>query len=168
MVCQVDRLLTRQLETLDESIDIQAAAAFMTEKELGYVVVSSDKRVIGLFTEKDLVNRVVGLGKAPAEVTLGEVCSRKLISVHADTSCENAVIMMRHNKCRRLLVYQGDKLLGLVTLRQIAQAMADDRGRKNVLPNIVGGVTIVVTLIVILLGISQLPNMVRIAMEAFR
>ena len=70
---------------------------------------------------------------------------------------------MRSHKCRRLLVYRGDTLQGLITLPGIAQAMADKNSRNNRLLNVVGGTTLAATLAVIGLWIYQLPDMLRIA-----
>jgi signal-transduction protein with cAMP-binding, CBS, and nucleotidyltransferase domain len=163
MTCRISKLIKDPLETLEDSISVQDAAAFMARRDLGSVLVSSDGRVIGLFTEKDMIKRVIGPGNNPKTLTLGEVCTRNLISIHEDASCETAVKTMRSNRCRRLLVYRGDTLRGLVTLPKIAQAMAEKHGRKNTLLNIVGGITLMATLAVIGLWIYQFPEMLRIA-----
>ena len=133
MACRIDTLINSPTESLADTVDVQEAAAFMARQDLGSVVVTRSNQVIGLFTEKDLIKRVVGLGKNPKTVTLGEVCSRKLISVSDDASCENAIKTMRSNRCRRLLVYHKDSFLGLVTLPEIAQRLAEQRSRKNAL-----------------------------------
>ncbi len=167
MACRINKLVNASVETLEDAVSIQDATAFMADKDLGSVLVTRNGKVIGLFTEKDLVKRVVGPGKDPKIVTLGEVCSRKLISVHEDISCENAIKTMHFNQCRRLLVYRGDTFKGLVTMRGIASAMAIKEGRANVLINVFGGVTMLVTFAVIAMGVYQLPHMARIAMAAF-
>jgi len=167
MVCRINKLIHTAVETLEDTVDIQAATAFMADKDLESVLVTRQGKVIGLFTEKDLVKRVVGPGKDPKAVTLSEVCSRKLISVHEDISCESAIKTMHFNQCRRLLVYRGDTLKGVVTMPGIARAMANKDGRANVLINVFGGVTMLVTFVVIGLGLYQLPQMARIAMAVF-
>lgn len=167
MVCRINKLIHTSYETLEDNVDIQEAAAFMADKDLESVLVTSNGKVIGLFTEKDLVKRVVGPGKDPKAVTLSDVCSRKLISVHEDISCEKAIKTMHFNQCRRLLVYRGETLKGLVTMPGIARAMANKGGRANVLINVFGGVTMLVTFVVIGLGLYQLPQMARIAMAVF-
>lgn len=164
MACRISALKYHPIETLEEHVDVQEAAAFMAEREIETVLVSSKGRVTGLFTERDLVRRVIGPDKDPKAVTLGSVCSRKLISVHEDASCENAIKTMRSNQCQRLLVYRGETLKGLITVPVIAAAMANNNTRSNALLNVVGGTTLLVTLAVIGLGLYQLPEMVRLAM----
>lgn len=167
MACRINKLVNTSVKTLEESLDVRAAAAFMAEEDLESVLVTRAGKVVGLFTEKDLVKRVVGPGKDPGALTLGDVCSRKLISVHEDVSCENAIKTMHINQCRRLLVYRGDTFKGLVTLPGIARAMAIKSSRANALINVFGGVTILVTFAVIAMGLYQLPQMARIAMAVF-
>ena len=168
MACRIDTLVNTPTASLDDSVDVQAAVAFMARQDLGSVVVTRSGRVIGLFTEKDLIKRVVGRGKNPKSVTLGEVCTRDLISVSDDASCENAIKTMRSNQCRRLFVYQKDRFLGLVTLPEIAQKLAEQRSRKNALVNVAGGVTLLVTLAVIGLWLYHLPDMARLAMTVMK
>ena len=74
---------------------------------------------------------------------------------------------MNFNHCRRLLVYRGETLKGLVTMPGIARAMASRNNSANALINVFGGVTLLVTFIVIGFGLYQLPQMARIAMAVF-
>ena len=168
MACRIDKLINTPTESLEDSVDVQTAAAFMAKLDLGSVVVNRSGRVIGLFTEKDLIKRVVGPGKNPKSVTLGEVCTRDLVSVSDEVSCETAIKTMRSNRCRRLLVYHKSKFLGLVTLPEIAQTLADQRSSKNVLVNVAGGLTLLVALAVIGLWLYQLPDMARLAMTIMK
>lgn len=168
MACRISKLVHSSIRSLDDGCSVQEAAAFMAANNLGSIVVTNNGEVAGLFTERDLIRRVVGPGKAPDAVTLGEVCSRKLISVHEDVSCENAIKTMNNHRCRRLLVYRGDTLKGMVTMPAIADAMADRKAKANALVNVVGGVTVLVTLLVIGFGLYQLPQMARIAMAVIK
>lgn len=168
MACRIDTLINAPTASLADDVDVQEAVAYMARQDLGYVVVTRSNQVIGLFTEKDLIKRVVGPGKNPKSVTLGEVCSRNLISVSDDASCENAIKTMRSNRCRRLLVYQKNRFLGLVTLPEIAQRLAEQRSSKNALVNVAGGVTVFVTLAVIGLWLYHLPDMARLAMTVMK
>ena len=168
MGCHINKLVCTPIESLEEDIDIQRAAEFMSKHDLGSIVVTDRGRVVGLFTEKDLIRRVVGAGRRPSEVTLGEVCSRNLISINDDASCETAIKSMRANRCRRLLLYRGDNFLGLVTMQDVAQELADHRSRKNTVVNLVGGATLVAALALIALWLYQLPDMARLAMQVMK
>jgi CBS domain-containing protein len=163
MACRVESLVSEAVVSLDGETDIQTAAAKMAEWGRGSVVVTQDDQVIGLFTERDLLTRVVGAGKQADALKLSDVCTRNLISVSHDSSCDYAIKLMRTNRCRRLLVYRNDNLQGMVTLSKLAHAMTDQRGGKNMLVNLVGGITLIVVLAVIGMLIFHIPDMLQLA-----
>jgi CBS domain-containing protein len=166
MACQLDKLVHEPIESLEQRIDIQKAARFMAERNLGSVVVTEDDRVIGLFTESDLIKRVVGPGKHPKSVTLGDACTRNLVTISADASCVEAIKTMHSNRCRRLLVYRDEKFLGVTTLPLVARAMANQDSGKNLLLNTVVGITVLVTLSIIVVSVYHFPDMMRLAEAA--
>ncbi|MBT3011107.1 MAG: CBS domain-containing protein [Candidatus Thiodiazotropha sp. (ex Lucina aurantia)] len=163
MACNLSTLISESVASLESDTDIQTAAAYMAECGLGSLVVTENGEVIGLFTERDLLTRVVGAGKDADALNLGEVCTRNLISVSSDSSCAYAIKLMRRNRCRRLLVYRNDNLQGLVNMSEVAHALADHNSSKNILVNLVGGITLVVVLAVIGMLISHIPDMIQLA-----
>ncbi|MEJ2455985.1 MAG: CBS domain-containing protein [Candidatus Thiodiazotropha sp.] len=163
MACRIDKLVVESVASLPAETDVQRAAAYMAENGLGSLVVTEGDRVAGLFTERDLLTRVVGAGKDAAALKLGEVCTRNLISVSHDSSCSYAIKLMRTNRCRRLLVYRRDSLQGLINLQDVANALADQGAGKNLLVNLVGGITLIVVLAVIGMLISHIPDMMALA-----
>ena len=71
MACKLSKILTESVASLNSDTDIQTAAAYMAERELGSLVVTENSEVVGLFTERDLLKRVVGAGKDPNALKLG-------------------------------------------------------------------------------------------------
>lgn len=168
MACRIDRLETEAVTSLDAKTNIQQTAVYMAEHGLGSVLVTDSGKVVGLFTEHDLLTRVVGAGKHPQTACLGEVCSQNLISIPHDSSCKAAIQLMRSNNCRRLLVYHNDKLRGLISISTVAHAMTEQHGMKNLLVNLVGGLTLAVVLLVIVMLITVLPDMLQVAEQVMR
>jgi CBS domain-containing protein len=70
---------------------------------------------------------------------------------------------MRRNRCRRLLVYRNDNLQGVINMPDVANALAEYSSGKNLLVNLVGGITLVVVLAVIGMLISYIPDMMQLA-----
>ncbi|MCP3868188.1 MAG: CBS domain-containing protein [Gammaproteobacteria bacterium] len=163
MRCTIDSLVTEAVATLDESKTVEQAVALMAERNVGSLVVTSSTGVAGLFTERDLIRRVIGQGKDPAALKLSEVCTRNLVSISIDSSCQEAIKKMHSNLCRRLVVYRGDKFMGLVNLREVANSLAEKSHRDNTLVNIIGGVTFAAAIGVIILLLYNLPNMMQLA-----
>jgi len=168
MACRIDKLVVETISSLECDTDVQTAAAYMSERDLGSLVVTDAGRVVGLFTERDLLKRVVGAGKDPAALKLGEVCTRNLISIAHDSHCADAIRLMRVNRCRRLLVYRNDHLLGLVKMHDLADALADHGGGKNLLVNLVGGLTLAVVLAVIGMLISHMSDVMQLADQTLK
>lgn len=163
MRCKVEELVTEVALTLDENASVQQAAELMAERNLGSLVITRDGRVSGLFSESDLLRRVVGAGRDPAAVTVGEVCTRNLVSVPYDSECLRAIAKMQAHRCRRLLVFRGEQLVGLVHITDLAHAMADRGRRKDLLVNVVGTVTLAVAIGVIVMLVYEFPDMLRLA-----
>ena len=95
------------------------AAQLMAEKNIGAVPVLDGDHLVGIFTERDLMRRVVAAGKAPAQVTVGEVMSTDLVVGEVDESYEDALCKMQHHNCRHLPVVSGGRLVGIVSLRDL-------------------------------------------------
>jgi CBS domain-containing protein len=163
MACTIDSLVHESVVALDEAAPVQDAAELMARRNVGSLVVTRGGDVVGLFTERDLLRRVVGAGQDPKALRLGDVCSRDLVSVSHDSSCRSAVHKMQANFCRRLLVYRGAEFLGLVNLTDVAHAMADSGRGRDLLVNALGAITLAVAIGVIAMLLFQLPAMLRLA-----
>jgi CBS domain-containing protein len=95
------------------------AAQLMTEQRIGAVPVLDGDHLVGIFTERDLMTRVVAIGKAPAAVSVGEVMTTDLCVGTAGESYDNALHKMRGQGCRHLPVTSEGQLIGIISLRDI-------------------------------------------------
>jgi signal-transduction protein with cAMP-binding, CBS, and nucleotidyltransferase domain len=164
MACRIEGFIRREIPLLDEQVSVSEGARLMAERNVGSLVVTRQGRVAGLFTERDLVRRVIGVGRKPEAVPLGDVCSESLITIEHDAPCLKAVAKMEAHGCRRLVAYRRGEYQGLVKLTDMAHALAEDgRKGKDVLLNALGMATIGAAVGVIVLLLSQLPNMLQLA-----
>ena len=163
MSCTIENLVRESVPAMEESGTVQQAVELMADRNVGSLVVTRSGEVAGLFTERDLIKRVVSQGRDPRTLTLDKVCTCDLLTISHETSCQNAIQMMRRNHCRSLLVYRNQEFLGLVALRDIAPAVADRGSRRNFFVNLVGTITFVVIIAVILMLIYNLPEMMDLA-----
>jgi signal-transduction protein with cAMP-binding, CBS, and nucleotidyltransferase domain len=162
MSCKVEAQVQGPLVSLDERASVQQAAELMTARKVGSLVVMHEGEVVGLFTEQDLLRRVVADGRTPADVRLGEVCTRDLISVASDTDCLRAIAKMQANRCRRLLVYRGRRFLGVVNLTDLAHALTRKGRGQDLVVNAFGVVTLVVAVAVIAILLLKLPEVMQL------
>jgi len=160
MVCLVAEYIRENLPRVEEETTIVEVVRKMCERQVASAVVTRSGEVVGLFTEGDLMKRVVNTGRDPAGLSVGEVCTRQLVSVEADTPCHMAVLKMRSNSCRRLLVYRGPRFLGLVKIQDLALAMASATNQRSSLLNVIVWATLALVLGVVVMLLLKLPEMV--------
>lgn len=118
--------IARNVALVDSNQTVLDAARVMAERFIGSVVVTVSSNVKGIFTERDLM-RVVAQQQDPAQVTLKEVMRSDLISVNAHESVDRCLDLMKENKCRHLLVFEGEQLAGIVSLRDLVAIMLEEK-----------------------------------------
>lgn len=102
---------------LPPTATVDEAARLMKAKRCGSVLVTVDDSLKGIFTERDVVNRVVAERLDPVATTLGQVMTEKPDVVEPDTLAVDALRMMEDGGYRHLPVVRGDKILGVVSRR---------------------------------------------------
>lgn len=103
-------------------LTVRQAAQYMTTKEVGAVPVLEKGRLVGIFTERDLLTRVVAYGLDPATTSVGEVMTKELVVAEADENYEAAVEKMKDCNCRHLPVVDQDRLVGIISMRDLLLA----------------------------------------------
>ncbi|HYP27717.1 MAG TPA: CBS domain-containing protein [Blastocatellia bacterium] len=117
----------RDLYTVSADRTVQQAALYMTERNIGAVTVVDGERVVGLFSERDLMKRVVAEGRDPNNVLVRDVMTTELTIAGPEDSCEEGISKMRQAKCRHIPVLEENKFLGLVSLRDLLEVDADEK-----------------------------------------
>src|SRR5262245_27777493 len=99
-------------------VSVAEAVRTMVEHRVGAIVVMEAGGVLGVFTERDLMTRVVAPGKDPGTTPIGEVMTRNVYKVPDETSVAAAATLMRTNHIRHLPVIDDHgKLVAMVALR---------------------------------------------------
>jgi CBS domain-containing protein len=99
---------------------VSSAAAKMARHNIGSVLVMERNRdLVGIFTERDLLTRVVVPARDPKTTTIREVMSPDVILVAADTPVVEVLKIMNDCHCRHIPVAVGERLLGVISLRDI-------------------------------------------------
>jgi CBS domain-containing protein len=98
---------------------IQSAAEVMRDRDIGDVIVLDAGGLCGIVTDRDIVVRALAAGQQPS-ARLGDVCTRDVSTVEPDADVGRAVELMRNNALRRLPVVDGDQLVGVVSIGDLA------------------------------------------------
>lgn len=95
------------------------AARFMAERNIGAACVLENDRLVGIVSERDMMNRVIAAGRDPKDTRVRDVMTAKPIVVEAGESHEKCLKVMQQAKIRHLPVIDGDRLLGVLSLRDL-------------------------------------------------
>lgn len=91
----------------------------MSEWNIGAVSVLDGERLVGIFSERDLMMRVVSQGLPPAETPVEDVMTRNPVVVDAHSTVEQCLRVMNQAKCRHLPVVTEGKLVGMISMRDL-------------------------------------------------
>ncbi len=125
---RVRQVMSRSVEVVPTNASLADAARIMRRKEIGFLPVVEDGSVVGVVTDRDLVVRGMGEGRNPSLTAVAEVMTRALIWCYADEVLTVAAEIMESNHIRRVLVLDmNKKLIGLLSLDDLAAKMSSDR-----------------------------------------
>ena len=102
--------------TLSPTTTVLDAASQMNERGTGSVLVAEGDRLVGIFTERDLMRRVVAVRRDPATTLLGDVMTTALVSCRPDATLDDCAALMSERRIRHLPVVEGGRLIGLVSI----------------------------------------------------
>jgi CBS domain-containing protein len=111
---------------------IAGVAQMMRDEDIGDVIVSDGDRLVGVVTDRDIVIRAVAEGLDPVRETVDAVFSGDVTTVAPDTPIEEAVRVMRENAVRRLPVVDGEQLVGIISLGDLAMARDENSALADI------------------------------------
>ncbi|MGA8762507.1 MAG: CBS domain-containing protein [Candidatus Sulfotelmatobacter sp.] len=126
-----DLVKDRKLYSIDADRTVLEAARFMMEHNIGALPVLRNGELAGIFSERDIMNRVVAVGRTPGTTAVSEVMTANPRSVPADETVEECLFIMREFGFRHLPIVEGKELKGLVSLRDILMRQATDLDRTS-------------------------------------
>ena len=114
----------RKLYSVDANRTVLEAARYMLEHNVGALPVLRDGNLTGILSERDIMNRVVAVGRTPGTTAVSEVMTANPRAVAADESIEECLFIMREFGFRHLPIVEGKELKGLVSLRDVLMHQA--------------------------------------------
>ena len=116
----VKEAMKTNLAIIKPNQTVLEAAKLMKKRKIGNVIVAEDKQPIGILTESDILKKVVAEGKNPNDVIIKDVMSTPIIIVDPYITLEEALKTMGKCNVRRLPVIENNKLIGIITQRDIS------------------------------------------------
>jgi CBS domain-containing protein len=113
--------------TVDGKTAVLDAAKTMNQRRIGAVVVTDGDRVVGIFTERDILNRIVAAGKDPKTTRIEEVMTSPMACCRRDTRLTECRTVMTQKRIRHLPVVEEGKLFGLISAGDIVAGEVADQ-----------------------------------------
>jgi CBS domain-containing protein len=103
---------------------VQVAIARMIEEGIGSVAVCEGQRLVGIFTERDVL-RLASEGNHFGDVLVGDVMTRRIFSVEAEDDVLAAAQLMQEKRIRHVPVMQGENVLGILGVREVMRTLVE-------------------------------------------
>jgi len=114
-----DLIKDNVLHTATAEQTVLEAARVMATHNVGAILVVRDGELAGIFSERDIMKRIVAEGRDPARTRVSEVMTADPLTVDMRESIEHCMVLMKEHSFRHLPVCDGKKLKGIVSLRDI-------------------------------------------------
>jgi CBS domain-containing protein len=128
--------MTPSPATLGLSDPVTLAARMMRDEDVGSIPVTDEGHLAGIITDRDIAVRVVAEGIDPETATVGEFMSPNMITGHPEMSIEEAARLMGREQIRRLPVLDRNRLVGIVSLGDLALETPADEEVEEALEEI--------------------------------
>ncbi len=106
----------RQVYTISRTATVSEAVREMNEKGIGSLLVVDGRHPVGIFTERDVLRRIVDADRDPALTRVGEVMTRDLAAIGPDCHVDDAMRIMTEKRLRHLPVMDGEQVLGMISI----------------------------------------------------
>jgi CBS domain-containing protein len=128
METPVSALIERKgsdVHSVTSAITVAEAVAEMNKHRIGCIVAMDGGRISGIFTERDVLRRVVGAGVDPKTTRVADVMTQDVHTIPSHTTIEQTMVLFAERRCRHLPVVDQGKLKGLISIGDISRWVAE-------------------------------------------
>ena len=111
--------------SLPSTATVLEAAQLMNDRHIGSVLVIDRNRLVGIFTERDVLRRIVAEEKSPSTTTLKDVMTRQVACASAHTTLDEIRRAMREQRIRHMPVLDGSEVVGMISIGDLNKAEHD-------------------------------------------
>lgn len=114
-----------EVQTADISSTVADAVRLMNEHRIGCVVITDQGKLAGIFTERDVLTRVVGEGRDPQATGVAVVMTQSPHTITPEVTIAEVMEIFTEKRCRHLPVMNGDKMDGLISIGDVSRWLTD-------------------------------------------
>lgn len=123
MSISIREVMTKDPITIDESATVAEAAKAMKQADIGPTLITSNNKLRGIVTDRDIAVRVVAEGQDPNTVKAIDIATTGLKTLSPDDEAGEAVRVMKENNIRRVVVVENEQPVGIVSIGDLAIAL---------------------------------------------
>ena len=135
-MAKIKDLMVKDVISLETYASAYEAVKLMNENKIGCLVVLRDGEAVGILTERDLLERVLEKCKNPKDTHVFEVMTSHIVTGSPEMEIPEAARVMFENRVKKLPLIEGNKLVGIVTLTDIAHAASVDEETIELVENL--------------------------------
>lgn len=113
------------LFSVASSVSVADAVRVMNEHKIGSIVVLDGQRLVGIFTERDVLTRVVAAGRIPQVTRVNDVMTGNVYTISPETTIEEVMELITNKRCRHLPVLDDGVLVGLISIGDVMRWLID-------------------------------------------
>lgn len=99
----------------------------LANHDVGALMVMEQGKLVGVFSERDYTRKIALVGKSSKETKVQDIMTAKVLTVTAETKTEDCMALMSQKKIRHLPVLDGDKVLGMISIRDLMDEIIADQ-----------------------------------------
>lgn len=124
MSLKVQEIMIKDVITLGTKATVSEAVNLMNEHKIGCVVIIQNGEAIGIITERDMLKRVLIETRDPNTTKVSQIMTAPLVVGNPEMDIQEAVRLMAAEKIRKLPITEDGKLVGMITLTDLARSIA--------------------------------------------
>ncbi len=134
---KVADVMTRSVDVANPDARLDEAAERMRQLDAGVLPVVDGDKVVGMITDRDITVRATAVGRDPVTTKVSEIMTSEVVFTYDDEDVKDAAKLMQDHQVRRLVVLDREKkLVGIVSLGDLAVDTKDDKLKGQVLEDI--------------------------------
>jgi CBS domain-containing protein len=124
-------IMTRDVKTEKEDQNVLTACRIMYENNIGCIIIvksdNNNTKPVGIITERDIVRTLGSLKASSLRTSLRDIMSKPLVNVSINSSVRDAIQTMQQKNIRRLIVSDGDEMVGIITDKDIFRTIMNNQ-----------------------------------------
>lgn len=120
----VEEVMSKRVATIDCNKTVLDACKQYSEQRVGSLVAMNEKLIVGIITERDIIERVILKNLDPATITVREIMSQNIKTIHSLAPVQKASQIMKENNIKKLPVIKNNEIVGIITVTDISRAIS--------------------------------------------